>query len=79
MLHSQGPSSDELIQFLILIPIYLRLILIFSSHLSLGLSIGLFPVDLPVKILKPFLPSSILSTSHAYFSFYYFVSFRGYS
>ena len=33
-----------------------------SSHLSLCLSKGLFPVGLPVKILKALLPSSILAT-----------------
>ena len=33
-----------------------------SPHLRLGLSKGLFPVGLPVKILKALLPSSILAT-----------------
>ena len=39
----------------------LRSILKFSSHLCLGLPKGLFPVDLPFKILKALLPSSILA------------------
>ena len=43
-----------------------RFILILSSHLHLGLPKGLFPVDLPVKILKALLPSSILATCSAY-------------
>ena len=38
-------------------------ILILSSHLHLGLPKGLFPVGLPVKILKALLPSSILAFS----------------
>ena len=36
---------------------YLRFILTFSSHVHLGLPRGLFPVDLPVKILKALLLS----------------------
>ena len=36
--------------------------LILSSHQRLGLPKGLFPVGLPVKILKALLPSSILAT-----------------
>ena len=32
-----------------------------SSHLRLGHPKGLFPVDVPVKILKVLLPSSILA------------------
>ena len=40
--------------------------LILSSHLRLGLPKGLFPVDLPVKILNALLPSSILVTCPAY-------------
>ena len=35
----------------------------FSSHLRLGLPKGLFPVGLPVKILKALLPILILSES----------------
>ena len=34
-----------------------------SSHLRLGLPNGLFPVGLPIKILKALLPSSILASS----------------
>ena len=40
----------------------LRSILILSSYLRLGLPKGLFPVGLPVKILKALLTSSILAT-----------------
>ena len=49
-----------------LIPISLRSILILSSHLRLGLPEGLFPVGLPVEILKAFLPSSIQATCPAH-------------
>ena len=41
-------------------------ILILSSHLRLGLPKGLFPVVLPVQILKAFLPYSILITWSAH-------------
>ena len=61
-LHSQGLFWAESTQFLVLMPTYLRSILILSSHLRLGLPKGLFPVGLPVKILKAVLPSSILVT-----------------
>ena len=37
-----------------------------SSHLRLGLPKGLFPVGLPVKILKALLPYSILATCPAH-------------
>ena len=37
-----------------------------SSQLLLGLPNGLFPVGLPVKILKALLPSSILATCPAH-------------
>ena len=40
------------------IPISVRPILISSSHLRQGLYKGIFPVGLPVKILKALLPSS---------------------
>ena len=36
------------------------------SHLRLGLPKGLFPVGLPVKILKALLPPSILATLPVY-------------
>ena len=42
-------------------PNSLRSILILSSHLQLGLPTGLFPVVLPVQILKTLLPSCILT------------------
>ena len=48
-------------QFLVLIVIYLRSIIILSSHERLGLPKDLFPVDVNVKNLKVFLPSSILA------------------
>ena len=40
-----------------------------SSHLRLDLPKGLFPVGLPVKILKALIPSSILTTWPAYLNF----------
>ena len=40
-----------------------------SSHLRLGLPKGFFPVGLPVKILKAFLPSSLLATCPAHLNF----------
>ena len=54
------------VQFLVLMPISLRSILILSSHLRLGLHRGLFRVNLPVIILKALLPSSILATCIAH-------------
>jgi hypothetical protein len=47
---------------------FLRSILILYSHLRFGLPKGIFPVGVPVKILKALLPSSILSTWLAYVS-----------
>ena len=41
---------------------FFKILLILSSHIRLGLPKGLFPVGLPVKILKTLLPSSILAT-----------------
>ena len=41
-------------------------ILILFSHLRLGLLKGLFPVGLPVTILKALLPSSILTSCNAH-------------
>ena len=58
-------SCAELIQFLTLIPISLRSILLVSYHLRLDLPKGLFPAGVPVKILKVLLPSSILATSQS--------------
>ena len=57
----QSLSYSESTQFLLLIPISLRSILILYSHLPLGLPRGIFPVCLPVKMLKALLPSSILA------------------
>ena len=57
MPHSQGLNQS---QFLVLIPICLRSILILSSHLRLGLPKGLFPAGVPVEILKELLSSYIL-------------------
>ena len=51
-------SWAESTRFPALIPISSRSILILSSHLRLDLPKGLFPVGLPVKILKALLPSS---------------------
>ena len=55
-------SLAESTQFLVSIPIYLRSILILSSHLRLGLPKGLFAVGLGVKILEALQPSSIHAT-----------------
>ena len=52
-------SWAESTQLPALIPISSRSILILSSHLRLNLPKGVFPVCLPVKILKALLPSSI--------------------
>ena len=60
MPHSQEPNQPNSSYWLI--PISLRFILILSSHLCLGLPKGLFPADVPVKILKALLLSSILAT-----------------
>ena len=65
--HSQGlsnnpspePNQPKLPE---MTPIYLRCILILSSDLRLRLPKPIFPVDLPVKILKAIPPSSILAT-----------------
>ena len=65
MPHSQGPTNNlypEPNQSIVLIPTYLRSILILSSHLRLGLPNGLFSVGLPVKILKTLILTSILAT-----------------
>ena len=50
-------------------PISLRSILILSSNLGLALPKGLFPVGVPVKILKALLNSSILATCPAHLNF----------
>ena len=55
------------IQFLAFIS--LKSILILSSHLLLGFPKGLFPVGVPVNILKALIPSSILATCPAYLNF----------
>ena len=54
-------SLIESTEFLVLIPISVRSIQILSSHLRLGFPKVLFPADVPVKILKALLPSSILA------------------
>ena len=53
-------SWAESTQFFELTPIYLRSILILSSHLCVDLPRGHFPVVFPVNILKAFLTPSIL-------------------
>ena len=63
MAHSQGLSNNSYpepkqTQFPALIHISSRYTLMLSSHLRLGLPKGLFPIGLPVKILKTLLPSS---------------------
>ena len=69
MPHSQGQAEST--QLPGLIPISSRSILILSSYLSLGLTKDLFPVGLPVKILKALLPSYMPCPcqSSSYFNF----------
>ena len=66
ILHLQGLSNnlhpEPTNPVFILIPISLKSILIFSSHLRLGIPKALFPVGLPVTILNEFLPYSIHAT-----------------
>ena len=45
-----------------------------SSRLRLGLPNGVFPVDLPVKILKILLRPSTQSTWSAYLNFPYLIT-----
>ena len=52
----------------------LRSIRILSSYLRLGFPKGFFPVDLPVKILKALLPSSILPTWPAHLNPLYLIT-----
>ena len=59
MSHSQGLSNNSYPELNQPNSLHSRLILILSSHLRLGLPKDLFPVGLPVKILKAILPSSI--------------------
>ena len=67
MSHSQG-------QLLILIPIFLRCNGILSSYLRLGLPKGLFPVGLPVKIVKTRLPSSNIATWPAHLNLIHLIN-----
>ena len=60
MLHSQGLFNNPYSQSNQLNSSYWHLFLILSSYLRLGLPKGLFPVGLPVNILKALLPSPIL-------------------
>jgi hypothetical protein len=79
MPYSQGlsnnayPESNQL-NFSILITISLLSNLILTSHLRLGLSKDLFPVGLPVKILKALPPSFILATSPVYLNLLYLIT-----
>ena len=57
-----------------MIHICLRSILILSSLLRLGLLKGLFPVEIPIKILKAVLASSILSIWPAHLNFLYLIT-----
>ena len=66
-------SRVESTHFLLLTFISLRYILIFSSHLCLGVPECPLPIGLPAKILKALLPSSILATCPAHFNFVDFV------
>ena len=50
--YNTGFTKAELTQYLVKITISKISILLLSSHLRLGLPKGLFPVRLPVKILK---------------------------
>ena len=70
MPHSQGLSNNSYSepQFLVLTLISFRFILILSSHIRIDLPKGIFPVGLPIKILKALLPSSILATCPAHLS-----------
>ena len=63
------PILSRTTQFLESTPtIYLRFSIILSSHLRLGFPNGLFLVNLPIKIWKALLSSSILATcpTHLY-------------
>ena len=64
----------ETTQLPALIPISSRSILILSSHLRWGLPNGLFPLGLPVKVLKALLPSSILATCPAHLNPLYLIA-----
>ena len=70
MPHSQGFSNNPILSRVNPIPridtYFLRSILISPSHLRLGHPKGIFPVGVPVKILRALLPSSILATWPAY-------------
>ena len=66
----------ESTQFLIFIPIYLRSIVILSSHLRLGLPKYLFPVGLPIKVLKALLPTSILTIWHFHLNLLDLITWR---
>ena len=71
MPYSQGLSNNPYPvpnqpHFPALIHISSRYILILSSHLRLGLPKGLFPVGLPVNILKALVLSFILATCSAH-------------
>jgi hypothetical protein len=62
MPHPQGPSNNPYPEPSQPNPSYIISILTMSSNPGLGLCRGLFPMSLPLNILKALLPSSILAT-----------------
>ena len=69
MPHSQGSPIIHILSRINTIPridtYYLKLILIWSSHLRLGCPRGLFPVALLAKTLKALIPFSISCPSQS--------------
>ena len=63
MPHSQGFSLSRINPILRIDTCFFKIHSnILSSHLRLVIPKGIFPVDVPVKILKGLLPSSFLAT-----------------
>ena len=71
MPHSQGRSNIPILSRITPIPSFDTNLFKINSNITflstLGLLIALFPVGLDVKMLKPFLPCSILATYPAHF------------